>query len=204
MLLAYSLTTAFLHACAYLRKHGRIIAAVSAFAIALGSVGGFVGYAFALSDRYNAEAEVLIVSLRESYETYQNGGSTEAALDAAIAQSELYDMYAGIYLPSTEQYSGSYAKLLEEFAYYDANVDDMIRRHHPAYEPSKRPAPFAYDTLAQKIATLKESVAMLLHSNPPEGEPFRLLLQIEERSDMLYADLIATLKSCYNDWIYQD
>ena len=203
MILAYTATTAILHAFSYMHKRGKIISVTASVILTIACVCGFAGYAYDLKDTYNTQAELQVSALRETYTNYQNGGPIGPVLVSAVKTMDLYEAYAGIYVPSIEQHSGSYFKLIDEFVYYDSGIDELIKLHNPAYDPTKRESPFAYETIEKKIADLKESVATLLASDPPEGEPFRLILMIEERCDLLHADLIATLKTCYNDWIYQ-
>lgn len=202
MTAAFVATTAILHALAYLPKRKRAVACTVAAVLSAACLAGFVSYAFELRDTYNAQAVVCLSDMRESYSVYEQGGSIAAAQTAAAEQGELYERYAGIYVPANQRTSGSYERLLEIFALYDSDADALIQSYHPGYEPDKRTEPFAYGELGEKVASVKASVALLLQQES-SGEPFKQLIEIEQRCHLLCTDFLSALSKAYNAWIYQ-
>lgn len=203
MTAAFVAATAILHALAYLPKKRRAVVCAAAAALSAVFVVGFAVYAFELKDTYNAQATVCLSDMRKSYSAYAQGGDIADARATAAEQSELYERYAGIYVPANKRTTGSYERLLEIFALYDNGADALIQTYHPAYEPEKRAEPFEYDALAEKIASVKSSVKLLLDQESAADEPFKRLIEVEDRCNLLCTDFLSTLSKAYDAWIYQ-
>ena len=139
--------------------------------------------------------------MRESYSAYEQGGSIAAAQTAAAEQGELYERYAGIYVPANQRTSGSYERLLEIFALCDSDADALIQSYHPGYEPDKRTEPFAYGELGGRSPPSK--LPSLLLQQESSGEPFKQLIEIEQRCHLLCTDFLSALSKAYNAWIYR-
>ena len=151
---------------------------------------------------YNAEASVCLAATQKSYEVYAAGGTIRQAQTDAKTLGDLYDRYAGIYVPSNRQTGGAYAALLEMLDLYDSDVDSLILRYHPAYEPDKRPKNIQTEPIDEKVSEIKRRLTVLLAKDTGE-EPFRSLIDVETCCDLFRQELLLALSDAYNAWIYQ-
>ena len=199
---AYTATTAILHAAAYLRGHKRVVSYLAAVVCSVGFLCGFFCYAVHLKGVYNAEASVCLAATQKSYEVYAAGGTIRQAQTDAKTLGDLYDRYAGIYVPSNRQTGGAYSSLLEMLDLYDSDVDSLILRYHPAYEPDKRPKNIQTEPIDEKVSEIKRRLTVLLAKDTGE-EPFRSLIDVETCCDLFRQELLLALSDAYNAWIYQ-
>ena len=85
---------------------------------------------------------------------------------------------------------------------YDSDVDSLILRYHPAYEPDKRPKNIQTEPIDEKVSEIKRRLTVLLAKDTGE-EPFRSLIDVETCCDLFRQELLLALSDAYNAWIYQ-
>lgn len=200
----YLAVTALLHAKAYLRKRLRMFSILATMFFLLACSIGFSVYACHLKQVYQAEAEVCLAAVRASFDAYLQDGENaiNGAKEDAGKISELYERYAGIYIPADRQSGGSYEALLEIFEIWESGTESLIVHFHAGYEAEKRNTPIQTEQIDEKLHQVQDSVERLLNRTS-EDEPFQQLLALESRCQLLQSELRATVSDAYHQWIYQ-
>lgn len=202
--IVYSAVTALLHAKTYLRSWVRTISILAAVLFLVACSAGFATYANHLKQVYHAEAEVCLAAARESFDGYlQNEqDALKAAEEDAGKIAELYERYAGIYVPADRQTGGAYEALLEMFEIWETGTESLIVHFHAGYDAEKRKNPIQTEPIDEKIRQVQDSVERLLNRTS-DGEPFQQLLELESRCQHLQSELQTTVLEAYHQWIYQ-